>query len=356
MASPGRVILFVDAARKHRPREHHPENPTRVSKVKWALEREGIGYLEVGGEDLAGHREEALRLAERIHAAEYVERLEALSRGGYARLDEDTFIAPDSFELALGSLWLSYAAAGDLGSGEWAFLIIRPPGHHAGRRGRALGAPTQGFCLLNNAVAALLGFLDRGMARVALLDFDVHHGNGTMEILYEEPILVVDVHEDPAYLYPHTGYPHEVGRGRGAWHKVNLPLAVGSGDESFVYAIERATQLVKAYGAEALVVSAGFDAYANDGLADLEVDAEGYWAVGTKLRDLGLPTAIVLEGGYSLGLTEGLPSFVSGLAGLGERRAKLPRDPRFGRNKEVVDSVISATAKGLGLTGIDLGA
>ncbi|MGC8982976.1 MAG: histone deacetylase family protein [Desulfurococcaceae archaeon] len=306
------LVLFLrESMEMHAPSFYHPENPARARIVYGVVKQLPVEVREVSA--LVISEEEALRLAERIHAKGYLNYLVELQQKAPAMVDPDTYLSRDSLKLALAALYYSYTTAAE--ARDQVFLVLRPPGHHAGRGGRAMGAETVGFCLLNNAVAAVLGFLDRGFKKIAVIDFDAHHGNGTMEILYEERILQVDFHQDPKTLYPHTGYPDELGKGRGYGYKANIVLPVGSGDDLFLKLLERAVEVVGKYAPEALVVSAGFDGFADDGLADLRLTEVSYYELGAVVRRLGAPAVVVLEGGYGLGLHRGVSAFIEGLLG-----------------------------------------
>lgn len=305
-------VLFVkESIYMHKPGFEHPENPKRVVRIRSALTSSGIEFSDVSSEQ--ANLEEGLGIACRVHAKDYVERLLKLSQSSGVAIDEDTYITDNSLKLALTTLYFSYKYASEENA---VFLISRPPGHHVGRRGKALGASTQGFCLLNNAVAAVEGFKDRGFSKIAVLDFDAHHGNGTMELLYRERILQIDFHQDPNTLYPYTGYPEELGEGEGYGFKLNVVLPPASGDDLFVDLLRKVSDILGKYSPEALVVSAGFDAFEDDGLADLRLTEISYYGLGKLVRELGIPTLIVLEGGYGIGLQRGVVAFIHGLRGV----------------------------------------
>jgi len=309
-----RVLVISESKIFHRPPGGHPENPSRIERLVSALRASGVTYKEVSIRDITASEEEQLKLATRIHAKGYVEYLVKLSKSIPALIDEDTYMSQGSLELALATLTQSYLQA--LDTSNIVFLVSRPPGHHAGKGGKAMGAPTQGFCILNNAAATVTGFIDRGFKRLAVLDFDAHHGNGTMEIFYRERILQVDLHQDPTTLYPHTGYPEEMGEGEGFGYKVNLVLPMNSGDDLYLELASRVGEFLEKYTPEALVISAGFDAYLGDGLADLAATEISYYKLGEVVRSLKVPVVVVLEGGYSAGLEKGVVSFIEGLLGM----------------------------------------
>jgi acetoin utilization deacetylase AcuC-like enzyme len=210
-------------------------------------------------------------------------------------------------------LWNSHCAAEAAlrvveGSSASAYAMCRPPGHHAG------ADYAGGFCYLNNAAIAA-SILRQGFARVAVLDVDVHHGNGTQDIFYERSdVVVVSLHGEPQSFYPfYWGYAGESGAGDGRGANFNLPLPRGAGDEEYLEHLEVALQKIRASGASALVVSLGFDAYERDPLSWLEITTEGFRRMASAVAGLGLPTVLVQEGGYYCpDLGRNLAAFLSG--------------------------------------------
>jgi acetoin utilization deacetylase AcuC-like enzyme len=202
------------------------------------------------------------------------------------------------------------AAETVLGGERAAFALCRPPGHHA------YADRASGFCFFNNAAIAA-EILRRRFGRVAILDFDTHHGDGTQAIFYRrDDVFVGSVHTDPSAYYPfYVGYADERGVGAGEGFNRNLPLAPGSNDAVFLGAVEQLADAAASLGAEALVVSAGWDAHAADPLSKLAVTTDAYRRVGEIVSRLGLPTVIVQEGGYSLtAVAEAAPAFMAGFA------------------------------------------
>ena len=240
---------------------------------------------------------------EAIHPAAHVDRIETLCRRGGGMIDMDTIVSSGSFEAALhaagGAIAMVDALLGAEGAPAAASLH-RPPGHHA-EAGRAMG-----FCLFNNVAIGAQHALDaHGARRVMIVDWDVHHGNGTNAIFHErDDVLFCSIHQWP--LYPGTGATSDVGRGAGAGFSVNLPVPGGSGDAVFVSHLEHViAPLARAYAPDLLLVSAGYDAHADDPLAGCVVTDAGYVAMAASVRaladGLGIPLGIVLEGGYDLG-------------------------------------------------------
>lgn len=220
-------------------------------------------------------------------------------------------IVAATWTAALGSANAAADAADVVAlGGRYAYALCRPPGHHAHTD------MAGGFCYLNNAAIAAQRVLDSGAGPVAILDFDVHHGNGTQQIFYErDDVHYVSVHGDPATLYPwFAGYADETGVGRGLGCNLNLPLPPGSGDGPFVAAVRQGLDAIALRRPAVLIVSVGFDAQQGDPSANLAASAAGFEAVGRHIAALDMPTVLIQEGGYlveRLGLN--LTAFLTGL-------------------------------------------
>lgn len=230
-----------------------------------------------------------------------------LGRTGWYVGDLSCAIMEGTYRAAYASAQTAVAAAASVRAGAPAsFALCRPPGHHA------YADRANGFCFFNNAAIAAEHLRQR-FGRVAILDFDTHHGDGTQAIFYRRSdVLVASTHTDPSAYYPHfAGYAEETGAGEGEGCNLNIPLPFGADDTAFVAAVEALAGKVAAFGADALVISAGWDAHRDDPLSKLEVTSDAYTAVGRMLGALGLPTVIVQEGGYSLAaVADAAPRFV----------------------------------------------
>ncbi|HEV3228141.1 MAG TPA: histone deacetylase [Solirubrobacteraceae bacterium] len=291
----GTVYLSHPSSLEHDTGQH-PERAARIVAIEQELAARG--WL---GLDRRLSKAATPQLLERVHAPDHVRAVERLSLAGGGNLDVDTVASRGSWEAALHA-----AGAGaqlvDLlldGTAAAGFSAHRPPGHHATRT-RAMG-----FCLFNNiAVAAQHALDSRGVARVAIVDWDVHHGNGTSDIFYASPqVLYISIHQSP--LYPGTGDARERGTGAGEGFTLNLPVPPGADDGVFVSLIEDVVIAALAeYEPQLLLVSAGYDAHRRDPLADCDVTEAGYAAMTQALcdagRQLGAPLGILLEGGYDL--------------------------------------------------------
>ena len=274
----------------------HPERAARLVAIERELSaRDWLGFERVLSEPVDR------AVLEAVHSTAYIDSIERVCASGGGNLDVDTVVSTDSFEAAL------HAAGGAVQMVDLlleratpsAFSAHRPPGHHA------LTARAMGFCLFNNIAVAARHALDAGgLERVMILDWDVHHGNGTNDIFHEsDQVLFVSIHQSP--LYPGTGPATDVGSGPGRGYTVNLPVRPGSGDEVFCSLVDRvAVPLARAFEPELILVSAGYDAHRDDPLGECAVTEEGYAAMTRSMRWVGetleAPVGYVLEGGYGL--------------------------------------------------------
>ncbi len=299
-------VYYDEVFKGHETVQGHPENPRRLD---YAVE----GAKEAGARFVAPRaRNDVIQLLEAAHRREYIKYVEDLCNlGSLTELDGDTWISPGTCRAALTAI---SAILDALDSREHSYILARPPGHHAGKSGRALTAPTQGFCIFNTAaIGALYG------DGVAVVDIDVHHGNGTQEILYDKDVLYISTHQDPLTLYPGTGFPDEVGIGRGEGYNVNIPMPPGTGDDGFKRVLDEVVMpVLKQYGPKALIVSLGWDAHREDPLANMGLTLNGYRYAIKSLLGLNVPTVFLLEGGYNFQiLREGSKMLVMEVEGLG---------------------------------------
>lgn len=220
------------------------------------------------------------------------------ARAGRYCYDTMTLVGPGTWAAARGAADAALTAADLVAAGERAaYAICRPPGHHATPAGYG------GSCYLNNAAIAAAALRAAGVARVAIVDIDAHHGNGTQAIFYDRAdVSYGSAHVDPgAGWFPHyAGFADEIGRGDGAGHNRNVPVAPGSGDEGWLDAVTEVCVAAAAHRPEAVVLSLGVDAAADDPESPLRVTRDGYAATGALIRDLGVPVVAVHEGGYHL--------------------------------------------------------
>lgn len=233
----------------------------------------------------------------------------AVGQAGFHQADTSCPIAAGTWEAAYWSAQSAVHGADLMANGEQAaYVLSRPPGHHA------FGDLAGGFCFLNNSGIAAERLLKAGK-RPAILDVDVHHGNGTQGIFYERgDVLTVSLHADPVRFYPFFwGHGHERGEGAGRGCNLNLPLVRGTGDDDYLKALETAFEHISAFGTDVLIVALGLDAYEKDPLKGLAITTPGFNRIGAAIAGLGLPTLMVQEGGYlSEELGQNLTSFLKG--------------------------------------------
>lgn len=344
------AYVLDDIFIEHQPPGAHPERPERVVAVRDALRAAG---LERRGTRLPTRAATEAELGA-VHSGGYIDDLVSMVPGRAGWLDPDTYFSPATWNAALAAAGAVIDLTGVVLSGRFqsGIAVIRPPGHHA-EADRAMG-----FCLINNVAVAAAHARAAGAARVAIVDWDVHHGNGTQNIFYADPrVLYVSTHQSPAY--PGTGAPTELGAGEGRGANINLALPAGSGDREYLAAFDEViVPSLRAFAPDIILISAGFDAYFKDPLAQMKVTTAGYRAMAERLRlvageccDGRLVCA--LEGGYDLtGLSEGvvavLDAFDSpGRDGDSGSRAR-PAVDRSGdiapRARAAIDSTKSAIA------------
>jgi acetoin utilization deacetylase AcuC-like enzyme len=289
-----KVAIYDDPIfREHDSGAGHPERPERVDAVRRGIVEAGLT------ERLSWPAVRPATDAEllRVHTEKHVRSVEA-TKGRTVAFDPDTQAGPRTYEAALhaaGAVVDAVAAVLD-GRLDRAFCLSRPPGHHAESE------HVMGFCYFNNVAVAAAEALERGVARVLIVDFDVHHGNGTQEIFYLDPrVLYVSSHQFP--FYPGTGLQIEQGSGKGRGFTSNLPMPAGSGDADYLRVYrEIVLPMARAFDPELVIVSAGFDAFGGDPLASMNLTAGGYGALaGICLEAAANGRAVfALEGGYDL--------------------------------------------------------
>jgi acetoin utilization deacetylase AcuC-like enzyme len=288
-------------------REHdpgpHPERPARIDAVMHAVRAAQAPVEEAGpaaAEDL-----------ERVHPPAYLAALRELCEAGGGAIDMDTVVSERSYDAAVVASGAATAAvdavlADDVGA---AFCLGRPPGHHA-EAARAMG-----FCLVNHAAVAAGHARAAGVERVAVLDWDAHHGNGTQAIFWDDPaVLYVSLHQYP--FYPGTGGRADRGGGAGAGATVNVPLAAGTSERGFMDAFDHeALPALREFDPGLLIVSAGFDAHRDDPLCNLGLSSAAFGDLTRRVREIGAGPVMILEGGYDLtALFESVAEVLTALA------------------------------------------
>ncbi len=304
------ALLYDELFLNHRdPVYSHPECPERLIAVQGALMRAEMRQRTENRDPRPATREEITR----VHDGAYYERVQRDVPGEEGHLDPDTFFSGGSWDAALNAAGGAVDLAVDVLKGEGgltsAMALVRPPGHHA-EANRAMG-----FCIFNNVAVAAEAALAAGAERVAILDWDVHHGNGTQHTFEgRKDVLYLSTHRYP--FYPGTGSHREIGKGEGEGYTVNVPLPGGCTDAEFVSAFDQIVcPVITQYKPDLLLVSAGFDAHQDDPLGGMAVSDDGYRMMSRKVRQVaeqvcGGKMVGLLEGGYDV---EALGRVVVGL-------------------------------------------
>ena len=308
---PGRIALIEDIRfQHHREPTGHPERAERLRAIAQAVAPYDSDLVRLTPR--LAEEEELLRVHDRSH----VQTIAASSGQPPSRFDADTFGSEESFAVARLAAGSTIDLALEVAQGHFAsgLSAVRPPGHHA-ENNRPMG-----FCLFNNvAVAARALQAEMGLEKLMILDWDVHHGNGTQHTFESDPsVLYVSTHQYPHY--PGTGAFGEAGQGAGQGATVNLPMPAGCGDAEYIGLLQRVIiPIARNFKPEMILISCGFDAHADDPLAGMEVSERGYLAMTLLMRELAEEICqgrlmFVLEGGYSLsGLEEGTRAVLGGL-------------------------------------------
>jgi acetoin utilization deacetylase AcuC-like enzyme len=297
--------VYDDRYLLHDPGSWHPERPDRLRAIQASLKDSGILELLIQLKPYPA----PLDWVERLHDPDYIRRFQEACRRGQEIFEvQDCGISPESYEIALLSAGGVMAAAdaimGD--KADNAFCAVRPPGHHA-ERAQALG-----FCFFNNVALGAVYLLENfGLERVAIVDWDVHHGNGTQHLFEADPrVFYLSLHEDPQYCYPGTGYRREEGKGPGQGFTLNLPFPPYSGDQEYLEALRNeGLPRLRQFAPQFVMISAGFDAHAKDPLAQMNLTRRGYREMTRLVLDLAQESAggrliTALEGGYNLEVLE----------------------------------------------------
>jgi acetoin utilization deacetylase AcuC-like enzyme len=309
------AVLFATHPRylDHEAGRGHPERPARLEAVLMGAHENGFGDALIPLEPRPATREEL----ERVHPAAYLDAMDRFCRAGGGRIDADTGAVAASWEAAVlaAGAGVSAVEALDRAEADAAFCAVRPPGHHAG------AARAMGFCLLNNVAVTAAHLAARG-ERVAVVDYDAHHGNGTQDLFYEDPrVLYVSIHEYP--LFPGTGTLTETGRGAGEWRNLNLPVPEGTTGDVYLHAFDEVVEpVIRRFDPTWLLLSAGFDAHERDPITGLELRSGDFAALTARLVALVPAGRLVafLEGGYDLqALADSTAAALGALVGLDVR-------------------------------------
>ena len=305
---------------------YHPENPERLRVIYEMIDESGPALNLV---EVPARNAEPAELA-KVHDPRYVAHIASTAGRANTFLDPDTSACAHSWNAssrAVGGLFNLVDAVME-GSVRNGFALVRPPGHHAERR-RAMG-----FCFFNNVALAARYAVDRhGMERVAIVDWDLHHGNGTQNSFYEEPrVLFISTHQYPHY--PGTGGIREVGHGQGEGYTVNVPLAAGANDAEYLMVFHMlVVPILQAYRPELILVSAGFDAHESDPLGGMKVTDSGFQRMVKLLMHLAHESScerlvLTLEGGYDLtALSNSVELILTALSSYDPSKEAMPRQP-----------------------------
>jgi acetoin utilization deacetylase AcuC-like enzyme len=283
---------------KHITGKEHPENPQRLKAILSSLEKSGL--IDRLYKIEAKHS--TLEWVEKVHSKTYIQQIENAGKKGAVLMDSDTMVGPDSYEVALLAVSGVLAACDAVISGKVknAFCAVRPPGHHAERE------KAMGFCLFNNvAIAARYLQGQHKLKRILIVDWDVHHGNGTQHVFYDDDtVYYFSIHQYPHY--PGTGQEEEEGEGKGKGYTLNVPMCAGSGDLEYdeVFEMIFYPEAVR-FKPDLILISAGFDGHKDDPLSDLRLTEKGYQKMTEVVMDLAQECCkgrivSVLEGGYNL--------------------------------------------------------
>ncbi|MEJ7598133.1 MAG: histone deacetylase [Kofleriaceae bacterium] len=329
--------IFIE----HRAPSGHPERPARAEAVRDALLAAGIDR----GTRIATRFASDDELS-RVHAAAHLEHLSKIIPGHTGWIDPDTYFSPKSWDAARAAAGSTCQLALDVlhGALDHGISVVRPPGHHA-TRDRAMG-----FCLLNNVAAAAAAARAAGAARVAIIDWDVHHGNGTQDIFGDDPsVLYLSVHQYP--YYPGTGAPTELGGPSALGATVNVGLPSGAGDADYAAVFDHVfLPALAKFDPELVLISAGFDAFEHDPLAGMRVTHAGFAAMAHRLRAVADRHArgrlvAVLEGGYDLdGLAGGMTQVLASLVGPAAPHQMISPLPVVGGVRAAIDATLAAHA------------
>jgi len=350
------AIVKDERCLNHLPGKWHPESPERLNAIYSMLTGRDMEGVFVDLPARRATRDELLR----IHSARYIDMILATAGKEYQSLDPDTAASEGSCEAALLAAGGVCEAVSAVVAGEMdnAFALVRPPGHHA-EESRAMG-----FCLFNNlAVGARHAQASHGIKRVLVVDWDLHHGNGTQHSFEDDPsVLYFSTHQYP--YYPGSGASEQIGRGRGNGFTVNVPLSSGKSDAEYAAVFDRILKPVALeFDPELILVSAGFDIHEDDPLGGMRVTSQGFGRLTRTVMDIADAccrgrVVMTLEGGYNLkGLGSSVKAVIREMAGVSDR---IPEPLLTRSESEAVERIVATTVRvhgsyWKGLTGTGMG-
>ncbi len=270
-----------------------PESPERIESVYKYLK------MRMGGKiDFMDVREPAdLEDILAVHTPQYLEFLEKMSMRGPTYLGDSTYLNNYSYMAALIAAQASIEASDEIlhANYDFTYALVRPPGHHAS------SDMYGGYCLLNNAAITAKHVIDRGLRRIAIIDWDAHAANGTMKIFYSSSeVLLISIHRDPRDFYPKEGFIHQIGRGEGTGYTVNIPVPMGAGDAEYELVFSEVIDpIIRDYNPDFIIGENGFDAHYSDRSIGLALTTRGYAEIVSRIRSYGKMFMIIQEGGYT---------------------------------------------------------
>jgi acetoin utilization deacetylase AcuC-like enzyme len=334
-------FIYDDIYLEHTTSPFHPESPARLKVILSHLEKQNWKDQILRYKPKKAEVEEILL----VHTAEHIKKIDSLCQRGGARLFDGTDFGSNSYEVALWAAGGAISAVEKVISDELdiGFAAVRPPGHHSNRYKAA------GFCLFNNiAIAAKYAQKELGIKRILIVDWDLHHGNGTQDIFYDDPsLLYFSTHQYP--FYPGSGHYSEIGEGKGLGFTINVPLPAGTGDKGYIQVFkEILIPIAEQFEPELVMISAGYDSHFADPIGGMLVTQEGFakmaeiaQALDNKFSEGGV--VLLLEGGYGKGLA---PSVSATLAELGNFEvAREEISILKGLAQERVDRIVTVVQK-----------
>ncbi len=270
-----------------------PENPERIEDVYRYIEKNLGNKIKTMDIKEPASMEDILN----VHTQSYIEFIDRMSRKGATYLGDSTYLNRYSYMAALIAAESSIIAGDEVFdmNYDFAYALIRPPGHHAS------SDMYGGFCLLNNAAIVARHIMDRGMKKIAIIDWDAHAANGTMKIFYSSPyVLLLSIHRDPIDFYPHEGFMHQIGRGEGTGFTINIPVPAGTGDKEYGMLFEEIIDpVIKDYNPDFIIGENGFDPHYSHKNIGLALTIRGFIDIMKRIRRYRKPFMMIQEGGYT---------------------------------------------------------
>ena len=287
------IALLYNPTHVYHNMKGSPENPERIESIYHYLLKTLSGEIDFIDVREPAEREDILS----VHTETYLEFLEKMSMRGQTYLGDSTYLNKYSYMAALIAAETSIRASDEVISAyhDFSYALVRPPGHHAS------ADMYGGFCLLNNAAITAAHIMDRGIRKIAIVDWDAHAANGTMKIFYSSPnVLLISIHRDPSDYYPHEGFIHQIGRGDGTGYTINIPVPKGSGDKEYQMIFERVIDpILKDYNPDFIIVENGFDPHFSHREIGLNLTTDGFVSMIRQIKSYGKMFTMIQEGGYT---------------------------------------------------------